>query len=470
MSMLAKRLFGEGTLYALANVAPMVTTILVMPLVTRILGKDEYSVIAVSITLYQAGLILLGLGLSSVVTRNALIERSGFAGAAGLLIVSTCLAVVFGACLIGLLPIISGVLLPDQSWKILVAPVISSIGLTAMMSAQSFMRAQRRVGMFVVVGGVSSIAAPIAGLASLNTFGLQAGSYLFAVATVHLLMGLTAIGLCIRQFRPIISVEATVSALKIGLPTLPHQASGALLNVAIVGIAGRIGTPGDSAELQIALVLGTTTILMMSAFNSSWAPLIYGESPVNRPKVLEATSRLAVLLSALLVFGFLVMIPFVFRFVAGPVATNSGPTAAGVIALAAPIMTMYLANIHLVFASGRTGALAFSTPSALVASLLVVWMATHLIQPPLIALSFAVPVFYSCQWIAATILRKRSGYKVAKLWKPGSMALGSVAVALIAIASGSQLSVAIGGIGLIAVALSARTILSDVKRMELNGP
>ena len=407
-----RKLLGSGSIYALASIAPILSTLLITPVVTRALGAADYGIVAVSVTLYQLGGVLLSLGLPAAITRHAIVARSGVAGATALVAFGTLASLVAGGLLIAGIPIWGHLVIgPEHAW-LLAWPVVSSIGLSMLALSQSLLRAVNKVLSFVTLSCVAAILGPGLGLLSVSLLDPSANGFLTGLATGHALAGLASLLIVLRIARPKFSWHEIKANLRIGWPTLPHSVAMSLLLTILVIVAAKTVGLEDAGRLQLALLLGTAPLILLGAFNNSWAPMIYRTNDAQRAAVLSDTLRAIAVLVFVLVAGFCVLAEPVVSFIAGPALFNTDLlTASILVAAATPFMALYLANVHLVFLSGKTTPLAFTTPASLAVSLVAVTAAAALFQTSsIVVFALGVVVFHSSQWVMSTFLSQRSGY------------------------------------------------------------
>lgn len=410
------RFIGHGLMYASVSVAPIVMNFVATPLVTRVLGPEPYGVVAVSISLFQFGIVVFTLGLAAAITRQAILDRSGRSGAVATVLAGAgCAMVLFGLALL-LLPWWGQAVLHGADPVVLAYPLISCLGLALLQNAQSFFRAEQQVARFVLLGVAASVLGPSAGLLLLLNLERTAATYLSGLSAVHLVLGVAAVLLCLLGQRPHFSGMEFAKSLRIGLPTVPHQMAASFLSLLLVaGTAGLMGLEA-SGGLQLGLLIGSAPMLLLGAINNAWAPMIYRTAEESRGDVLRSSYGTMMLMAVLLVCGFVVLAPVVVPFVAGPLAKGHLVTqVALIVVLGTPFMTAYLANIHLVFISGRTGILALSTPLSAGFSLLLVGLFVLAGLPMDIRiLALAVPLFHACQLLMSIAVRRgRSDIKVA---------------------------------------------------------
>ncbi|WP_166804789.1 lipopolysaccharide biosynthesis protein [Cryobacterium sp. Sr8] len=417
MTTSGRALLGAGSLYALATVVPILSTLLITPFVTRALGPAGYGIVGISITLYQLGAVLLSFGLPAAITRHAIIARSGERGAAALVVIGSLAAAAAGAALIALIPAWGPVVLDQGDAWVLAWPVTSAVGLSALTLSLSFLRALDRVRAFVALSCVSAVLGPLLGFGSMLSFGASPSAFLGGLAIGHLVGGVTSLAVVLRLVRPEYSWADTFQNLRIGLPTVPHAMATSFLVSALVLLSSRIGGLEDAGRLQLALLLGTAPMVVLGAFNNAWAPMIYRATSAERSGLLSSSLRAISVLVFVLVGGFSILAQPVVAAIAGPeLFTDQLLAAAIAVTAATPFMAVYLANMHLVFLSGRTALLAVSTPLSLALSLgLLVAISSTFETTTLAMFASGVPIFHALQWIMSGFLRKISGYEAPRI-------------------------------------------------------
>ncbi|WP_146048040.1 hypothetical protein [Microbacterium sp. CJ77] len=391
------------------------STFAVTPFVVRALGADQYGVVGIGITLYQVGLVIVSLGFPAAITRHAIVGSSGPAGASGLTLVGAVGAILLGALAAATSGWWAGLVIEGQSPALLIAPVVSSVGLGIVMLAQSFLRGVDRVREFVLLGMMAAILPPLSGLIFILGGEASAARYLWPMAIAHVTVGLIALLGVVRLCRPVIVAAEIRRSLWIGLPTLPHQMATSVLTVTLVVSAGSVVGVASAGALQLALLLGTAPMVVIGAFNNAWAPLIYRTPDDDRKRVLTETTWLVSMLCLVLVTGYASVAPLLAFFIGGAAGASILPPSL-VAAAGASFMVVYLAHVHLVFLRGRTWPLALTTPTSVAVALAVVYLVLHVTGVDDLRLfALALPLFYGLQSVAAILLARTSGYDLPRL-------------------------------------------------------
>ena len=199
----------------------------------------------------------------------------------------------------------------------------------------------------------------------------------------------------------------TRAALRMGLPVIPHLVALFLANGALVFLAARLYGVPTSGRLQLALLVGSSPAVITSALNNSWAPIVYRAPEHERGAVLAHTARDIATLAALISGGVALLSPWLMRFVAGP---SFRPLelvpAVAIIAFGCVLSVAYLANVHLIFAAGRSLGLSVVTPLSLLAGLTCAYL-IGLQNFVLLAVGF--PATYTALAVGTAWLRRHVG-------------------------------------------------------------
>lgn len=402
---------GHGTIYALATVAPVLVALLVAPLVTRLLGAEQYGVVGVAIALYQTGAILLGAGLSAAITRHAIIADSGVPGAVALVYSGAGIAISIALAGIVSRPAWAALLVTDDNAAAaLTWPVLSALGLAVLTLSQSVFRAQSRVVTFVTLGIASALVGPVVGLVTALVTEPDASNYLFGLAVGHIFAAIASLLLLGRPRRRWFRFDELRTSLRIGLPTVPHSVASSFLTTVVVVMASQLYGIEEAGRAQLAIFIGTAPLIILGAFNNSWAPMIYRASDEDRPALLSQSSRVISVIVLTLVTGFVLLVGPVAHFIAGPsMFTDDLPRFALIVSIATPWMALYLMNINEVFRTGQTGMLAITTPSAALAAVGIALLVLATQSVGFISLALVLPVFHATMWLISMWLRSRTG-------------------------------------------------------------
>lgn len=395
---------GRGSLYTLATAAPALAAVGVIPVVTRLLPIAEYDLVAVATVVIQVGFILAALGMGAAITRQYILDAGGAQGARGLVLQGAALSTGLTAVAAATLTWWSPALLGRESGPELLLALVSSLGGAWMVLAQSYLRGADRAGSFVALAVVASLLGPAAGLLVVAVGERVALGYLAGVAGGYLLAGFAGLAVVVRSGPRSTGRRALGAAVRIGLPTVPHQVSLYLALAGLVVVADRL--LGDGGRANVALTLGAGATVVTAAMNNAWAPAVYRTPPERRGAVLTETTGAIALITVVVAGLVSLLAPWVLRVAApGSYGPDALVPAVALASAAAVPSVLYLASGHLVFASGRTGALAVTTPLAVTGGLL----AAYLLAPEwgLTAVAGGYLVTYLLLALATTLLQRR---------------------------------------------------------------
>ena len=450
----SRTVLGRGLLYTVGTAAPVLSNAVITPFVTRLLGPEDYGVVATALVVIQVGMIVAGLGLAAAITRHGILEESGVEGARALVHRGAAAAVLVAACAsLAVEPF--GRLVGIDDDVALVLSFAAAAGFSVVVNVQSYLRVLDRPLPFVLLSLGAALGGPALGLLALLLGDGTANAYLAGLATGFVLTALAGLALTLRRSRHVRG--DTRRALRVGLPTIPHQVALYLAGGALVLVAGHLYGTADAGRLQLAVLIGSAPGVLTASLNNAWAPVVYRTDPLHRGEVLEHTGRDIAVLTGLAA-GFVAFTAPTLLRVAAP--STYDPTeltpAVGVVAIGTVLSVLYLSNVHLVFASGRSSGLAVVTPSALVVGVAVAWVAGSAVG--LGAIGVGMPVTYAVMAAGVALLARRVS---ATRWRESRVVgpmLGGSALCLVGAAlpaTGPWLAVRWAG----AVALAVLSLL-----------
>lgn len=359
---------GRGSLYTIATAGPALASVAVVPVVTRLLPVQQYDLVAVSTVVIQVAYILVALGLGAAITRQYILAAGGAAAARGVALVGAGIAATLTAVLAATGPLWSPPLLGRPFGLEIAEALLAAAGGAWMVLAQAYLRGADRPGPFVLLAVAASLLGPALGLAGLVVLRRTADVYLAGVVLGYFVAGLGGLAIVLRSGRPTANSSEVRQALRIGVPTVPHQVSLYLALAGLVVVADRL--LGEGGRANVALTIGAGATVVTAGLNNAWAPVVYRAAPADRGRVLDETVHVIALVATVIAGGVALLAPWLVR-VAAPSAYRPAelvPAVAFACAATLPSV-LYLASGHLVFAGGRTGWLALSTPLAVAGGL-----------------------------------------------------------------------------------------------------
>lgn len=399
-------MLGRGSLYTVATAAPILANVAVTPFVTRLLGAGEYGVVAISLVIIPVAMMVAGLGMAAAITRHGILERSGLEGARALVLRGTGMSVVVLVVVTVTGPWWAATLVGVPWRPALAFALVAAAGFVVVFNVQSFLRVLDRPLPFVALTAVATLGGPVIGLLLLTSVGASADNYVAGLLIGYTAAGAAGLVLVFGGGRTRARRGDLTRALRIGLPTVPHQVALFLANGALVLIASNALGTASGGRLQLALLVGSAPAMVTAALNNAWAPVIYRTTPARRGAALERTARDVTALTAVLAGGVALLAPWLMRILAPVSYEPTGLVAAvGVAAIGSVLSVAYLANVHLVFAAGRSTGLALVTPLSLVAGLLGAVLAAT--TGLLAAVAIGFPLTYLALVLGTAVLRRR---------------------------------------------------------------
>ncbi|MDQ1482372.1 MAG: hypothetical protein QOF35_448 [Actinomycetota bacterium] len=412
----SKSILGRGSIYTLGTAAPILANAAVLPIVTRLLGKEGYGVVATATVVMWVAMMTGSLGIPSVITRQGILARSGLAGARALLVRGSLMTAGLICALILTAP------LWDQMLAVpLRTPVLLSLAASAFFvvveNSQSLLRVLDRPGAFVALSLTATLGGPLLGLALLAQ-SRTPERYLAGVAGGYAAAALLGVVLGLRGGRPRRDRGDTRAALRMGLPVIPHLVALFLANGALVVLAVQLYDVPSAGRLNLALLVGSSPAVVTSALNNSWAPIVYRAEEQHRAAVLAHTARDIATVAALVSGGVALLSPWLMALVADPrFAPLDLVPAVAIIAFGCVLSVAYLANVHLVFATGRSLWLSVITPVSLLVGLGCGYLAG---RESLVLLAVGFPVMYAALALGTALLRR---HVQAVSWNEGALLL-----------------------------------------------
>jgi O-antigen/teichoic acid export membrane protein len=415
----SRGVLGRGSIYTIGTVAPILANVAVVPVVTRLLGPTAYGVVAIAIVVMWVAMMAGSFGFPSVITRQGILARSGVAGARALLVRGSVMT----------MGLIFAILLAAPLWGPWLRPQLrAAVGLALGASAffvvvensQALLRVLDRPVAFVALSLTATLGGPLLGLSllALPTPSHSPQRYLGGLALGYAAAAVVGLVLCLRGGRPRRDPGDTRAALRMGLPVIPHLVALYLANGALVFLAGHLYDDASAGRIQLALLVGSAPAVITSALNNSWAPIVYRAAEHERGAILAHTARDIATLAALVSGGVALLSPWLMRLAAG---SDFEPLdlvpAVAIVSFGCVLSVAYLANVHLVFAAGRSLWLSVVTPVSLLVGLTAAYLAG---QRSLVLLAVGFPVMYAALALGTALLRR---HVHAASWKEGVLLL-----------------------------------------------
>ncbi|MEO7000157.1 MAG: oligosaccharide flippase family protein [Terracoccus sp.] len=450
----SRGVLGRGSIYTLGTAAPILANPAVVPLVTRMLGKPAYGVVAIAIVVIQVAMMAGSFGMPSVITRQGILAGSGVAGARALLVRGSLMTGGLMAAVILSSPLWSALMPAPLRLAVLLALAASAF-FVVVENSQALLRVLDRPGAFVSLSLTATLGGPLLGLALLAQ-RRSPESYLSGLTAGYAAAAAVWLVLCLRGGRPAGERGDTRAALRMGLPVIPHLVALFLANGALVFLAGHLYGIGAAGRIQLALLVGSSPAVITSALNNSWAPIVYRAPEHERGAVVAHTARDVTTLAALVSGGVALLSPWLLLFVAGAgFAPLELVPSVAIVAMGTVLSVAYLANVHLIFAAGQSLWLSVVTPLSLAAGLAVAYLAG---RQNLVLLAVGFPATYAALAVGTAWLRR---HVRAVKWNETSL-LGPTGLGLALCALGAVLPTS-GAVELVRVAAAVLAGLGTLR-------
>jgi O-antigen/teichoic acid export membrane protein len=345
----------HGLLYTVGVLVQGLATLLVIPLATRLLGKEQYGHVAVGLSIIQIGAVLAVAGLPAAIT------RAYFEPGDGLVRARAMMGLTAGVGLI----VLAGALLLEPVLGAVISLSVASVGATTLVSGgQAVLRAQGRPVLFMVMAILSTVGAHVIGLGAARFVDRTANTYLTGYL-VGAALSAVLILVVVPPVRPWRVPGAVAEGVRIALPVLPHSVGMIVLNSGDPLIVSRLLDPAQAGRYQVAMMLGIAPLAVLSGINNAWAPAIMGARSEDRWALLARTVRPILWVAVVCALGVALLAPLAVHVLAPP---SYGHRLLGqlaqIMSLCALSQVIYLGASSVIFNQKRTTALAITTPLA----------------------------------------------------------------------------------------------------------
>ncbi|PCN46590.1 polysaccharide biosynthesis protein [Curtobacterium sp. 'Ferrero'] len=264
-------LFGRGLLYVVVWSMQLVVSSLISPVLAHLMPPAEFGVLASAIALYQAlgVLAVAGLDQAAVLQRA---EDGDDRRARGLLAVGMLTATVVALVAIGTIPLWADAAGFVGNHPLLLVAVLWTGPAAIVQLSLALLVAQDRIRVFAVTSLLSSVGGSIIGLVLLELVHADATTYAWGGVVaqgVAMVIGIVAVR---PRLSGLLDRRTTARAFRLGVPIALGNLSYFVLNAGDRIVVQRILGPEEVARYQIAYVVGSAVILLLTFTNQAWAP------------------------------------------------------------------------------------------------------------------------------------------------------------------------------------------------------
>ncbi|MCS5524631.1 oligosaccharide flippase family protein [Curtobacterium flaccumfaciens pv. oortii] len=267
----ASVLFGRGLLYVVVWSMQLVVSSLISPVLAHLMPPAEFGVLASAIALYQALVVLavLGIDQASVLQRA---EDGDDRRARGLLAVGMVTAIVVTVAALTTIPVWADAAGFVGNHPLLLVAVLWTGPAAIVQISLALLVAQDRIRVFAVTSLLSSIGGSVIGLGLLTWVQADATTYAWGGVVAQGVAMVIGIAATRPRLAGLFDRKTTARAFRLGVPIALGNLSYFVLNAGDRIVVQRLLGPDEVARYQIAYVVGSAVILLLTFTNQAWAP------------------------------------------------------------------------------------------------------------------------------------------------------------------------------------------------------
>ena len=267
----ASVLFGRGLLYVVVWSMQLVVSSLISPVLAHLMPPAEFGVLASAIALYQALVVLavMGIDQASVLQRA---EDGSDTRARGLLAVGMITASIVTVIALTTIPLWGDAAGFIGNHPLLLVAVLWTGPAAIVQISLALLVAQDRIKVFAVTSLLSSIGGSIIGLGLLTFVRADATTYAWGGVVAQGAAMVIGIAATKPRLAGLLDRKTTARAFRLGIPIALGSLSYFVLNAGDRLVVQRLLGPDEVARYQIAYVVGSAVILLLTFTNQAWAP------------------------------------------------------------------------------------------------------------------------------------------------------------------------------------------------------
>ncbi|MFJ3034507.1 lipopolysaccharide biosynthesis protein [Curtobacterium pusillum] len=264
-------LFGRGLLYVVVWSMQLVVSSLISPVLAHLMPPAEFGVLASAIALYQALVVLAVAGIDqAAVLQRA--EDGDDRRARGLLAVGMITASIVTVIALTTIPAWGDAAGFVGSHPLLLVAVLWTGPAAIVQISLALLVAQDRIKVFAVTSLLSSIGGSIIGLGLLTFVHADATTYAWGGVVAQGVAMVIGIAATRPRLAGLFDRRTNARAFRLGIPIALGNLSYFVLNAGDRVVVQRLLGPEEVARYQIAYVVGSAVILLLSFTNQAWAP------------------------------------------------------------------------------------------------------------------------------------------------------------------------------------------------------
>jgi O-antigen/teichoic acid export membrane protein len=311
-------LFGRDSLYMFMWALQLAAAAALTPLVTRVMGTDEFGAVATAIAVMQVLFVVAGLGLRTAIQRQYA-GSGGPIAAARLLLLTLVLASVVTVLVDSTGGVWSGHV-GFESYGDTLRLTVYWAGVAAVTDASlALLRSQDRLLAFSCVSLLQSVVAAAASLLLVAVVRPTATMFLLGQLVVQIVAAVLGLYLAPPRLPRPRNWKLASDALLYGLPLVP-----AVLCTFVLAAADRLIVQAELgltavARYQVAYNVGAIPMILLGVLSTTWMPRIFAlDRPTERAAVLAASQDALYRLLTPVLMGLSIGSPLVLRLWAPP--------------------------------------------------------------------------------------------------------------------------------------------------------
>lgn len=283
-------LFGRGMLYVVVWSLQLVAGTVVSPILAHLLGPSEFGALASAIALHQvlSVLALLGLDQALVLQRS---EDADDRNARGLAAVGIGLAFTIAIVAASTAPLWRGLLGFDDYETLVFAVILWTGPAAAVQVMLALLVTEDRLRPFAMVSGISAVGGQIGGILLLLFVHNDATTYAWGGVASQFLAVILGVVITRPSIRGLVNWPVTRRAMRLGIPLAFGGLAYFLLNAGDRIIIQAILGPAEVGRYQVAYVVGSVIILLLTFTSAAWTPRFAALRDERERRDLAAQSR-----------------------------------------------------------------------------------------------------------------------------------------------------------------------------------
>jgi O-antigen/teichoic acid export membrane protein len=396
--------------YVAGSTIQGLTPFLLTPFLTRALSETEFSQFVLFIAIGTILSFLFALGLPAALTRELILDKNN-----SVTNLESTNYIKRYLIVVGFFLLVVSFFSTDIT-KILLLAFALAISLAIVQIDMAIYRAQQKAKIFIFLA-ISSTALP--------TIFMTLGIYFNLLNNVFIVF----YAVFVFIFATLANLKAVLAKsnskklpylFKLGSPTIPHGLGMSLMQYGDrIVIAGALGLTA-AGRVQVAALLGTASLLLLSTLNHAWIPAVLEKFNQNKKSGVEFLNKSTNLMS-LLIFNISLFIMFLNPWILKIFAPATFDLAALspvvlLMALAANVFIFYLRNTHVLTFLGKFQSLAWITPISILLQIALIFALVPFFG--LVSVAFALLAMVSSQAILTQIVVRRLDREINLTFAP----------------------------------------------------